>query len=189
LDIVVSVKDVISLKNTKIKISPMRIEGPALKEKIIMKLLSENDKLAILLQGIKPLRPFVKIIRDGLLILNMRDTSTSTPERIQKFLHTSATEILELGAAIGSIPESERKKISFYANQPLSTKDGFTEAGGEFVEGVQAIMDMISQNSKAGLLDIPLVMIRPFTNSISKVLLGILNEIDPERREIALNKY
>ena len=96
---------------------------------------------------------------------------------------------MELGAATGSIPESERKKISFYANQPLSTKDGFTEAGGEFVEGVQAIMDMISQNSKAGLLDIPLVMIRPFTNSISKVLLGILNEIDPERREIALNKY
>jgi len=189
LDIVVSVKDVISLKNTKIKISPLRIEGPALKEKIIMKLLSENDKLAILLQGIKPLRPFVKIIRDGLLILNMRDTSTSAPERIQKFLHTSATEILELGAAIGSIPESERKKISFYANQPLSTKDGFTEAGGEFVEGVQSIMDMISQKSKAGLLDIPLVMIRPFTNSISKVLLGILNEIDPERREIALNKY
>ena len=189
LDFILSVKDTISLKNTKIKITPMRIEGPGLKEKIIMKLLSDNDKLAILLQGIKPLRPFVKIIHDGLLILNVKDSTTTTQERVQKFLHTSATEILEIGAAIGSIPESERKKISFYANQPLSTKEGFTEAGEQFVEGVQAIMDLIKQKSNAGLLDVPLIMIRPFTNSLSKVLLGILNEIDSERREIALNKY
>lgn len=190
LEIIVSVKSTISLKDSKITVTPMRIEGPNLSEKIILKLLMDNDKLAILLEGIKPLRPFVKIIRDGIAILNIQDRSGRTvTERIQKFLHTSAAEILELGAEIGSLPESERNKISFYANQPLNVKTGFTDAGKEFVTGIEAIMNLIKQKSKAGVLDIPLIMIRPFTNSISKVMLGVLNEMDPERREIALNKY
>lgn len=190
IEVIVSVKSTISLKDSKITITPMRIEGPNLSEKIILRLLMDNDKLAILLEGIKPLRPFVKIIRDGIAILNLQDRSGRTvTERIQKFLHTSAAEILELGAEIGSLPESERNKISFYANQPLNAKTGFTDAKKEFVLGIEAIMNLIKQKSKAGILDVPLIMIRPFTNSISKVMLGVLNEMDPERREIALNKY
>lgn len=188
IEIIFSVKSAISLKDSKLIITPLKVEGPNLSEKIILKLLMDNDKIAVILEGIKPLRPFVKIIRDGIAILGINNRSGKTiTERIQKFLHTSATEILEIGAEIGNLPGNS--KISFYANQPLNIKNGLTDAGKEFVNGIEDIMDLIKQKSNAGLLDIPLIMIRPFTNSISKVMLGVLNELDPSRREIALNKY
>jgi len=189
LEIIFSVRSKISLKNTKIKISPLRVEGPNLSEKILMRLLLDNDKFAILLQGIKPLGPFVRIVRDGLKILNIKDPSFTVSERINKFLHTSAVEVLEIVSAIGNLPESERKKISVYADQPLTTKDGIISAKKEFIEGMNAILNLLRNRSSVGVIDIPLIFIRPFTNSISKIMLGILNEIDEDHREIAIHKY
>jgi len=110
----------------------------------------------------------------------------------------------ELEAIEDSEDESQRT-ISLYANQPINLKEGFQLAydsfGRHLLVAKSAIVNAGTEIGDSGSAQdstiaivkaTPIALIRPMigaTEAISKTLLGVTNQLDPEQRKYIDDKY
>jgi hypothetical protein len=151
-----------------------------IKKKILEEWFNFNN-IVNLFGGIKHIKPLTNIstvlINFFLIIFYPSHDSNSTfIKQIKQIFKVSLIELLQLGASL-QLPNN---KISVYANQPISIKDGINQAYDEVVFGIKIENKLLNK-----IKMIPLGINRGF----SKILLGICNQLDPNRIKIMNNKY
>ncbi|CAN6674487.1 autophagy-related protein 2 [Trichomonascus vanleenenianus] len=102
--------------------------------------------------------------------------------------------------------EDEKRKISLYANQPSGVAQGlqvaYNSLGRNLSMAKEAVYDIRHQAAENGgnaqdaavavAKAAPIALIRPMigaTEAVSKALLGVTNQLDPEQRQEAEEKY
>ena len=106
----------------------------------------------------------------------------------KKYAHNCTVTILEMGGGIIRMPEQIGQQRSVFANEPRNFSEGMHRAGEDFVKNMKTVVTFAADEN-ADLLSLPMVMIRPFTNSISDIFLGICNQMNPERYKEIQEKY
>lgn len=149
------------------------------------------------------LESFVELERDNALKSTGRSPRSSNSRRNQKVLYVTDND-LEFEEIDDSEDESQRT-ISLYANQPTNLKEGFQLAYDSFGRHLLVAKDAIvnagteigdsgsaHDSTLAVVKATPVALIRPMigaTEAVSKALLGVTNQLDPEQRKYIDDKY
>lgn len=164
-----------------------------LMNELIVNLFSNIQNLQGIVSGIKPVRPIANIISNSknLLILPINNhigkkRSESFSKQIKSILKDVAVDVLELGSAVHM---NINKQESIYANQPTNWKEGISEGKKQFSENCQTIIALVRNSEETDLMNLPIVVVRPFTGFVSQFFLGLANQLQPSRKQRMDNKY
>lgn len=149
------------------------------------------------ISGIKPLRTPASIFRNiaELVVIVPSSAATTTSFTIEPVIRQAksvatqtAISVLELGPALNVRRIGD--ELSIHAQQPASVKEGFVQAGQTFSQDMgTAIAFITGDMHNVDLLEVPLVVIRPFTAPLADIINGMCNQLDPERYDRMRNKY
>lgn len=147
--------------------------------------MQDKKNIARLFGGIKPIRAPLEIFKNvtELILIPMHPVSPGYSNdvmgRLAQMRHISAKTIVSV---LELVPSSEQ--------QPSGIKQGILQAGQTFQRDMNTIVAFVSgDNANTDLLDVPMMIIRPFTSPISSLITGVCNQLDPVRLERLQNKY
>lgn len=164
-----------------------------LAQKITINLISNLRNIQGVVAGMKPIKPVAKILANAqnvvILPLNTKldaNYASKIKKQLGKIAKNTTVEVLELGCGLNV---SLKNKTSVYANQPATIGEGITHAKREFKNGMNTVFAFVRNAEDLDVLSLPIAVVKPFTGSFSKLLLGICNQLDPDRKKRADAKY
>ena len=164
----------------------------SLTNEFIVNLFSNIQNLQGIVSGLKPVKPIANILSNSknLLILPInshigKKRSESFTKQIKNILKNVTVEVLELGSAMHV---NINKHESIYSNQPTDWKEGIESGKKQFDDNCQTMIALV-KNGDTDILNIPIVIVRPFTGFMSQFFLGLANQLKPSRKQKMDNKY
>ena len=164
-----------------------------LTNEFIVNLFSNIQNLQGIVSGLKPVKPIANILSNSknLLILPInthigKKRSESFTKQIKNILKNVTVEVLELGSAMHV---NINKHESIYSNQPTDWKEGIESGKKQFEDNCQTMIALVSNPGETDILNLPIVMVRPFTGFMSQFFLGLANQLKPSRKQKMDNKY
>ena len=187
----------IPLRNAKVVFDEFYLFGIKstnhLIQKVMMNFIANIGNVQGLIAGIKPLKPVAKILSNAqnvvVVPMNTKLDENFMKEfksKMKKMVKNTTVEVLEVGSGFNV---SLKGRPSIYADQPGSIQEGLSQAHIEFTEGIQTVVAFVKDTENFDLLSLPVAVVKPFTGSLSKIFLGICNQIDPERKKRMDAKY
>jgi hypothetical protein len=163
-------------------------------QKMAVNLLANVHNIQGAIAGMKPVKPIAKILANAqnivILPLNTKldkNYIANIKKQLGEYATKTTIEVLELGGGMNVNLHNE--STSIFANQPGGIKEGLLHARDEFSSGVNTVFAIVRNSEETDLLSLPIAIVKPFTGSFSRILLGICNQLDPERKKIMDAKY
>lgn len=164
-----------------------------LAQKLMINLITNMRNVQGLIAGMKPIKPIAKILANAQNIVVLpintkldKDYISKISEQMKKLTTNTTIEVLEIGCGINV---SLKNAPSIYSNQPRTVSEGLSQAKDEFKEGMDTVFAFVRNSEDVDLLTLPIAIVRPFTSSFSRLLMGMANHLDPERKKRMDAKY
>jgi len=164
-----------------------------LTQKLMVNLLANLRNVQGVVAGMKAVKPIAKILANAknIIILPVntkldKNYITNLKAQLTTLTKNTTIEILELGCGLNV---TLRDTTSVYSNQPGTVSEGFQQARTEFSNGMDTVFAFVRNSEDLDIMSLPIAVVKPFTGSFSKILLGICNHLDPERKKRMDAKY
>lgn len=148
-----------------------------------------------LIKGIKPIQPMTNVISGGCKMIFVpvnvvRGHSIKRlTDQVRSITKKTSVSILEIGASLQTADYYGHKEgTSVFADQPKTIKGGLIKGTKSFTDGMTTIVTFITDD-KADLLQLPSIIVKPFTGFLANTFLGACNQIDSDRYQRMKDKY
>jgi hypothetical protein len=140
-----------------------------------MHVISDKKNLARLAGGVQLIKAPAEIMKNltELILVPISSNATNTDiiSRVQGVSAKTVVSVLNVGASGSRI-------------QPSGIKEGMIQAGQVFQRDMNTVIAFVGGEEQVDVASLPMMIIRPITSPIAKILSGVCNQLDPKRRNV-----